>query len=153
MNAAAAPPEPLSLFNADALILLGAIGLLLLLAGIVAMLSWHAKSRVVALAGMLVVLILMAFLPFWSSLLWLFFPQDQQLAALSSSYLWLTFAAVIHLERVFTFGTLLSGIVYFAIPGAHRTRLLRTLACLAVLVLVAIAHVVVQLHGHGLLGR
>jgi hypothetical protein len=71
-------------------------------------------------------------------------------SAMSSWFLWLTFAAVIHLDAVFAAGALLSGTVYLAIPGTHRARLLRTLVCLAVVVVVATVYIVVQLHQHGL---
>ena len=150
MNSAPDQPQALSLYNADALVLVGAITLILVLVAVAATLSLRARTRTGAIAWLACVLVLMAFLLQWVGLLWLWFPDDKPLAALSSAYLWLTFASVISLDRVFMVGTLVSGIVYFAIPGTARARLLRTLACLAAVVLVAIAYSVIQLHQRGL---
>jgi hypothetical protein len=150
MNAAPDQPQALSLYNADALLLVGFVAIILVLVAVAATFSLRAGTRAGAIAGLACVLILMAFLPQWVELLWLWFPDDKPLAALSSAYLWLTFASVISLDRVFMVGTLVSGIVYFAIPGIPRARLLRALACLAAVVLVAIVHSVIQLHRRGL---
>jgi len=150
MNAAPDQTQALSLYNADALILAGAIALILVLVTIAAILSLRARTRAGAITWLACVLVLMAFLPQWAGLLWLPFPDDKPLAALSSAYLWLTFASVINLDRVFSAGALLSGIVFFAIPGTPRAKLLRALACLAVVVLVAIGYSVIQLHHRGL---
>jgi hypothetical protein len=101
---------------------------------------------------LLCALLLMALLPFWVSLLTLVLVSEPNLSAASSWYLWLTLFDVIHLERVFAAGTLVSGIVYFAFPGTPRARMLRTLACLALLVGIAIIYTVIQLRGYQLIG-
>ena len=137
-----------TLFDSDALILLVAVALILLLVGGAALLSMRARSRAGAIAGVFGAILPIAALPIGVTLLWLVLTSNQ--AASSSSYMWLTFAAVIHLERVFAIGALVSGIVYFAIPGAHRARLLRTVVCLAAVVVVAMVYVAVQLHRYGL---
>ena len=138
----------MSLFDADALVLLIAVALILLLVAIAAGLSLRARTRVGALAGLFGALLPMACLPVGVSLLSLVLTSNQ--TAASSWYLWLTFAEVIDLGRVFAIGALVSGIAYFAIPGTHRAKLLRTLACLVALVVFAIVYIVVQLHRHGL---
>lgn len=150
MNAAPNEPQPLSLFNADALILAAAVALILLIAAIAAVLSLRAKTRTGAVAGLACALLLMAFMPFLASLIWLWTASGPNLTAWSSSYLWLTFAAAIKLERVFSIGALLAGIVYAAIPGTHRASMLRTLGALATLVVVAVVYVWVELHRHSL---
>jgi|KBSSwiStaDraftv2_1062776.scaffolds.fasta_scaffold419904_3 hypothetical protein len=152
MNAAADQSPDLSLFHADALVLVGAVALIFLLVGIAAFLSLRARTRFGAIAGLLCALLLMALLPFWVSLLTLVLVSEPNLSAASSWYLWLTLFDVIHLERVFAAGTLVSGIVYFAFPGTPRARMLRTLACLALLVGIAIIYTVIQLRGYQLIG-
>jgi hypothetical protein len=147
MNPANASPA-LTLFDADALILLVAVAMVLLLAAVGVLLSLRARTRAGAIAGVFGMLLPMAFLPIAVSLLSLLLTRNQ--TASSSWYLWLAFASVINLDWVFAMGTLVSGIVYFAIPGTHRARLLRTLVCLAVVAVVAVIYIVVQLHRHAL---
>lgn len=148
MNATANASPSLTLFDADALILLVAVAIVFLLAAVGALLSLRARSRVGAIAGLIGALLPMAFLPFWVSILAALLSSNQ--TAASSWFLWLMLFAVIHLDRVFAIGALVSGIVYFAIPGTHRARLLRTVACLAVVVVVAVVYIVVQVHQRGL---
>ena len=147
-------PDPhsrtLTLFDSDALTLLAALALVLLLAGIAAGLSLRAKTRIGAIAGLWTALLLMAFLPLWTSLLWLFLPFGAPRVA-GSAYLWLVFATTIHLEWLFGIGTLVAALVYIVVPGMHRARLLRTLACLAGVIVIAIGFVVIQLHRNQLL--
>ena len=119
-----------------------------LLAGVSALLSLRAQSRVSAIAGVFGVLLPIGLLPIEVSLLALVLTSN--MTALSSWYLWLTFAALIHLDRVFAIGALLAGVVSFAIPGTHRARLLRTLACLAMVIIVAMVYTAIQLHRFGL---
>jgi hypothetical protein len=150
MNAAPDGPQPLSLYNADALYLVAAIALILLLAGVAAILALRARTRIGALASLSCALLLVAFLPFWATLLWVQTPGTTIPAALSSSYMWTTFAWIIHLDRVFSVGALVSAVVYFVIPGTPRARLLRTFGCLALVLVVAIIYAVVKLHAYGL---
>lgn len=152
MNAPSSETPALSLFNADALVLVAAVALIFVLAGITARLSLRAKTRVTAIAGLLGVLVLMAFLPFWVSLLSSFLVIGQNNLATSSSYMWLSLAAVIRLDRVFAVGVLVSGIAYFVIPGTHGAKLLRTMACLGVVVVVAVVYTTIQLRGYALIG-
>jgi hypothetical protein len=139
----------MTLFDADALILLVAVALILLLVGVAAVLSLRARSRIGAIAGVFGAVLPMGALPIGVSLLWLVLTSNP--AASSSSYMWLMFAAVIHIDRVFAIGALVSGIVYFAIPGTHRARLLRTVVCLAIVVVIAMVYALVRLYQYGLL--
>lgn len=149
MNAAPDAPQALGLYNADALFLLAAIALILLLAGVAAILAVRARTRIGAIASLSCALLLVAFLPSWATLLWLQSPGTQVPAALSSSYLWMTFASVIQLDRVFAIGALVSAVVYF-VPGTPRARVLRTLGGLALVLVVAIIYAVIKLHAFGL---
>jgi hypothetical protein len=150
MNAASNDPQALSLYNSEALFLVAALALILLLASVAAILALRAGTRIGAIAGLSGALLMVAFLPLWVTLLWLQSPATQVPAALSSSYMWMTFASVIQLDRVFAMGALVSGVVYFVIPGTPRARLLRTFACLALVLVVAIIYAVIKLRAFGL---
>ena len=119
----------------DLLIGVAAFLLVFILLGIADLLARNAKTRAGGLVGLVIVLVLIAFLPVWGTLVYLLLAsfgenahQYWSLAPRMMMAAWLKFGGI------FFTGALISGVVYVAYRGSHRDKWLPMQFCHVVLV-------------------
>jgi len=147
-----APGDLRSFFGAtEFAVLLAAILVAFLLLGIAGLMTGRARTRAGGLIGATVVLLLIAFLPFWIYFLFaLFLALDAQKHAWYDAYA-LMYFVLKRLTYVFAGCAVLAAAVYFFSQGDHRERWSRSQAVQGILVAGAIIYTALLLASPGLL--
>lgn len=130
----------------DLLIAVAAFLLVFILLGIADLLARNAKTRAGSLVGLVIVLVMVAFLPVWGTLVYLLLASfGENAQQYWSAAPWLMMAAWLKFGGIFFIGALISGVVYVACRGSHRDKWLPMQFCHVVLVVGGIMYAAIVL--------